>query len=76
MSCSNLDRAFIADWNDGPPAPCPSPDYRRRALGLWPGLDRGRLHRTGNDPLRIARLVSRGTGESTETILVLLLRLA
>ena len=46
--------------------------YERRALALWPRLDRERLRRTRGDPTRIARLVSRRTTLSVETIVLML----
>jgi hypothetical protein len=77
MSYERMDHYFVADWNDQAISVSPSaPDYRRRALSVWPGLDRARLQRARNDPLRIARLVSRGTSQPIETILVLLLGLS
>ena len=44
----------------------------RRALALWPGLNRPALTRCGHDPRRIARLVSRRTTLPPEAILLLL----
>jgi len=46
--------------------------YERRALALWPRLDREKLHRTNGDPARIARLVARRTTLSFETIVLML----
>jgi hypothetical protein len=46
--------------------------YARRALALWPRLDREKLRRTDGDPWRIARLVARRTALSAETILLIL----
>lgn len=45
-----------------------------RALALWPRLDRSALRRCGNDPGRIASLISRRTSlppESIKQILVM-----
>ena len=68
--------AFVSDWNDGPPvAGPPRIDYRRRALGIWPGLDRARLRRTKGDPWKIASLVATRTSLDQEDILVLLMGL-
>ncbi len=65
--------SFVADWNDrAVPEPRSSVDYARRALSVWPGLDRARLRRAQNDPMRIGRVVSSGTSLPIETILVLL----
>jgi hypothetical protein len=76
MSYDRIDHYFVADWNDQAVSGSPTQaDYRRRALSVWPGLDRTRLQRARNDPLRIARLVSRVTSQPIETILVLLLGL-
>ena len=68
--------AFVSDWNDTPPRSAPAHiDYRRRALGIWPGLDRARLRRTMGDPWRIANLVATRTSLAHEDILVLLMGL-
>ena len=42
--------------------------YRRRAMLLWPGLDRSRLARTHGDPVRIASLVARRSGQPLDVI--------
>jgi hypothetical protein len=47
--------------------------YARRAMALWPRLDRAKLRRTGGDPRRIAALVSRRTTLSVETILLIII---
>jgi len=74
MSSPFMDHSFVADWNDLPqPTARPASDYRRRALSIWPGLDRRRLRRTHDDVLRIARLAATRTGLPIETVLVLLL---
>ena len=66
--------SFVSDWNDLPEAAARGArDYRRRALSIWPGLDRVRLRRAHDDPLRIARLAATRTGLPIETVLVLLL---
>ena len=44
----------------------------RRALALWPRLDRRALRRCGGDPRRIARFVSRRTTLSIELIIGML----
>ncbi|HEU4673388.1 MAG TPA: hypothetical protein VFS32_10845 [Candidatus Limnocylindrales bacterium] len=44
----------------------------RRALALWPGLDRRALARCRHDPERIARLVARRTALDVPTIRALL----
>jgi hypothetical protein len=44
----------------------------RRAIALWPSLDRKALRRCEHDPRRIAALVARGTRLSPETILGML----
>jgi hypothetical protein len=65
---------FVSDWVDEPPAAGPvTVDLQRRALLIWPGLDRDRLRRTQGDPWKIARLVARRTSLSLEAILTLLL---
>lgn len=62
--------SFVTDWDDrAVPAPV---DYAHRALSIWPGLDRVRLRRAHNDPLRIGRLVASRTSMPIESILVLL----
>lgn len=45
---------------------------RRRALLLWPRLDRSRLARTKGDPWRIARLVAARTPRSIDEIVAML----
>jgi len=73
MSSQFVDYSFIADWNDRPkPTSGSRVDYVHRALAVWPGLDRARLRRARNDPMRIGRLVSNSTSAPLETILVLL----
>ncbi len=52
-----------------PDAPC---RIDRRALALWPGLDRRALARCRHDAACIARLVSRRTRVAPQTILALL----
>jgi len=46
--------------------------YRCRALLLWPGLDRVRLSRTRGDPVRIAYLVARRSGQPFDVIVSML----
>jgi hypothetical protein len=66
--------AFLADWNDSPPMAHPAGrDYQRRALAIWPGLDRTRLRRTNGDPWKIATVVAARSSLSLEAILVLLM---
>ncbi len=66
--------AFVADWNDSPPLPAPTRrDFQRRALSIWPGLDRERLRHAQGDPWKIARVVSARTSLTLESILVLLM---
>jgi hypothetical protein len=43
-----------------------------RALALWPGLDRKALARTGGEPDRIARLVTRRTALPEASIIAML----
>jgi hypothetical protein len=50
----------------------PDSPLERRALALWPRLDRRALHRCGGDPRRIARLVQRRTSLSIEMIIGML----
>ncbi len=65
--------SFVTDWNDrAVPTPPELVDYAHRALSIWPGLDRARLRRAQNDPLRIGRLVASRTSMPIESILVLL----
>lgn len=45
----------------------------RRALALWPRLDRAALRRCRQDPARIAALISRRTALSPEAIKQVLL---
>lgn len=56
-----------------PPPPPPTLRYppgelRRRALLLWPRLDRAALRRCGDDPKRISNLVARRTSLPVEQI--------
>ncbi len=46
--------------------------YRRRALLLWPRLDRVRLARTRGNPRLIARLVAQRSALPLEVILAML----
>jgi hypothetical protein len=46
--------------------------FERRALALWPRLDRSALRRCGNDPTRIAALISRRTAMPPEQIVQVL----
>ena len=50
------------------------PIIERRALAIWPRLDRAALRRCGGDPRRIARLVSHRTTLSIEVIVGMLTR--
>jgi hypothetical protein len=51
----------------------PAGSLERRALALWPRLDRSALRRCNHDPARIAALVSRRTSLPPESILEVLL---
>jgi hypothetical protein len=74
MSVSSQQFEFVSEWADGPLSPVTTPAmYQRRALLIWPGLDRERLRRTHGDPWKIARLVASRTSLSTESILTLLM---
>jgi len=69
---------FVSDWVDRPPVPSTEsppgpPHYQRRALLIWPGLDRARLRRAHGDPWKIARLVATRTNLPIEAILTLLM---
>ncbi len=76
MSVSSQQYQFYSEWADGPPQSVTTPaTYQRRALLIWPGLDRERLRRTHGDPWKIARLVAPRTSLSTESILTLLMGL-
>jgi hypothetical protein len=48
-------------------------EYDRRALAIWPRLDRRALRRCRHDPRRIAALVSRRTSLPLESIVYLLI---
>ena len=50
-----------------------APALERRALALWPRLDRAALRRCHQDPARIAALISRRTLLSPEAIKQVLL---
>ncbi len=74
MSTPSQQHRFVTEWADGPPAPAITASvYQRRALLIWPGLDRARLRRTHGDPWKIARLVSHRSSLPTESILTLLM---
>ncbi len=74
MSASSQQHWFVSEWVDGPPAPATTASvYQRRALLIWPGLDRARLRRTQGDPWKIARLVARRSSLPAESILTLLM---
>jgi hypothetical protein len=51
----------------------PALALERRALALWPRLDRAALRRCRQDPARIAALISRRTALSPEAIKQVLL---
>jgi hypothetical protein len=51
----------------------PAQALERRALALWPRLDRAALRRCRQDPGRIAALISRRTALSPESIKQVLL---
>jgi hypothetical protein len=51
----------------------PALALERRALALWPRLDRAALRRCRQDPARIAALISRRTALSPESIKQVLL---
>jgi len=54
-------------------ATLPAPDtLARRALVIWPRLDRRALRHCHGDPYRIASLVARRTSLSVETIVGML----
>ncbi|MFN8620873.1 MAG: hypothetical protein U0869_09040 [Chloroflexota bacterium] len=57
---------------DRPPRRSTSHALARRALALWPRLDREALRRCRDDPRRIASLVARRTPLSIETIVSML----
>lgn len=74
MSESLQPYQFVSEWADGVPWPATAATvYQRRALLIWPGLDRAALRRTHGDPWKIARLVAPRTSLSTESILTLLM---
>jgi hypothetical protein len=50
-----------------------APALERRALALWPRLDRAALRRCRHDPARIAALISRRTSLSPDDIKEVLL---
>jgi hypothetical protein len=51
----------------------PAFSVERRALALWPRLDRAALRRCGHDPARIAALIARRTTLPPEAIKQVLL---
>jgi hypothetical protein len=52
----------------------PDTCYLERAMLLWPRLDRARVRKIGDNPARIAELVSRRTSQPYEAILAMLTR--
>ncbi len=56
-----------------PGRPAAAAALERRALALWPRLDRAALRRCRQDPARIAALISRRTALSPECIKQVLL---
>jgi hypothetical protein len=65
---------FVSDWIDRTPSSMlDGAAMKRRALTMWPGLDRGRLASTHGDPKRIARLVESRSGLLFDEILGLLI---
>ncbi len=48
--------------------------YVKRALLLWPRLERAKLRKVGEDPTRIAELVVRRTSQPFEAVLAMLMR--
>jgi hypothetical protein len=56
-----------------PGLPTTAAALERRALALWPRLDRAALRRCRQDPARIAALIARRTALSPETIKQVLL---
>jgi hypothetical protein len=46
--------------------------YLERAMILWPRLDRTRLRRAANDPVRIAAIVVRRTSQPFDVVLAML----
>ncbi len=80
MTAVYQQQGFISEWSEpvgasgqtGAPATDPSV-YQRRALLIWPGLDRVRLRRTHGDPWKIAGLVAGRTTLPVEAILTLLM---
>jgi hypothetical protein len=53
--------------------PATSP-YVERALLLWPRLDRARLRKLGDDPVRIAQMVAHRSSQPYDVILAMLTR--
>jgi hypothetical protein len=49
-------------------------DYLERAMLLWPRLDRAKLRKVADDPVRIADVVRRRTSQPYEAILAMLTR--
>ncbi len=64
--------AHVGAPHEGVPAPVGESAIERRALTLWPRLERGALRRCRHEARCIARLVSRRTNLPPERILALL----
>ena len=48
--------------------------YLERAMLLWPRLDRARIRKVADDPIRIAEIVERRTSQPFDVILAMLTR--
>ncbi len=65
----SLDTELARRTRGGDPSP-----YVTRALLLWPRLDRSRLRRCADDPVRIAEVVASRTSQPFDAILAMLIR--
>lgn len=80
MTAAYQQQGFISEWSEPVDASAETVAsaadpavYQRRALLIWPGLDRARLRRTHGDPWKIAGLVAGRTTLPVEAILTLLM---
>jgi hypothetical protein len=66
------DAAGVVAPGEGDPEDVDPAQVLARANLLWPGLDQRRLGRTGGDPGRVTRLVSRRSALPPESIRAML----
>ena len=74
MASNYPEHEFISDWIDRTSGGAlDGAAMKRRALSVWPGLDRVKLQRTHGDLQRVARLVETRSGLLHDEIVELLI---